>query len=72
MVKQVATPRPTPAHDDVLSVVIDTFVSSLLDIQPDEVTQEQYEVWRACQARDEKCLLPPAPVPESKLELRRE
>jgi len=75
-VAKPAAPPParssSPAPDGILGVVVDTFIDSLLDVQHDEVTQEQYEAWRACQARDEKCLLPPAPVPRSKLELRRE
>lgn len=45
----------------LFGAVVDNVVHSSLGIDPAVSTDEQYEVWRACRARDEKCLLPPAP-----------
>ncbi len=69
--KKVAPPRPATARpapsafDGVLSTlfgaVVDNAVHESLGIDPGVSTDEQYEVWRACRAHEDKCLLPPAP-----------
>jgi hypothetical protein len=66
VVKEIApTPVAAPESDGFLSAVFDiafeTLVDSLLGDETDEAMQKQYDTWRACQARDANCRLPPPP-----------